>query len=853
MPFNEQAKFLCYHGEILVFQLSRGERADLEMPTDPLVLGVKRMMFDRETSTFLLISTVFLNINEKDSHLKILCCNCVSDLRTRINLPCVLIQCRKYNSEAFKYCILLLHNLNRVERLLSFELNHALDENTKIFDGPIVFWQYLNQFFYISSAIGKVTTISLMLSSIEWIGEIENFGLGFLGLAEPSEDKCTQKLSESDYEFSNSSLCAYALKSQEMLSNGYLIPLAYSTMVTHVHVWAAEMVDHQLRTSLIALTRKNQLILFQNGIPVRACQLPFPGPRSVQILDAGKRNRFFIVSFPSKACAVSEKKFKVVAKWEQLSLVLVNDFAGVGTEQVLVVFEDSLDADQLTSFTVTDFVKIWYSTKPLDCCEDPLAEEEHENYYLVLPALEGQLDNSFIFLNKIQQHISFKDKFIAKSWKALLNAVYGKGDSLPSDEEVKLDQDGLVPFCDEGEDSVPTPEENLPDNFPEPEHIVEQTWCHVLDDDLVVGAKVTSLKESNEMTLSLIMNQGNRSSFHLMKCHSQVISLSMNSFPEAYLMSKEAGPDSERMQLVSSSVEAESSFCGQSSKAESTRIITAVTSLSPLLVFNQLCCTVLLNISDRDNPKATVHDYIVCGNLDFNLQDLFSKNHLLAFPKKESVEHTEDLFSLLGVLPKYPFCVTSPTHAPNFMKVWLLKHMKCERIQECTEIYLYKKLRNCGALFSWEQRTASEGILTIYCRSQGVLFQCLDHLIKVLPEICSFKYLKVENEDFLVDHLSSTLEAELVTFCSVSTSAFEYVRGGYNCRIRRTDNRAMTFLGRRAKIRQSKRKVQRERILKHLNMTVNGSSYAEMTLALAEIQLKSDLIVKTLANFVIAF
>lgn len=51
----------------------------------------------------------------------------------------------------------------------------------------------------------------------------------------------------------------------------------------------------------------------------------------------------------------------MVAKWEQLSLVLVNDFAGVGTEQVLVVFEDCLDADQLTSFTVTDFVKIWYS------------------------------------------------------------------------------------------------------------------------------------------------------------------------------------------------------------------------------------------------------------------------------------------------------------------------------------------------------------------------------------------------------------------------------------------------------------------------------------------------------------
>ncbi|XP_028617845.1 Fanconi anemia group B protein [Grammomys surdaster] len=849
MPFNEQAKFLCYNGEILVFQLSGGEFADLEMPTDPSVLCVKRMLFDRETSTFLLISTVFLNLSEKDSHLKILCCYCVSDFRTRVHLPCILIQCRKYNSKAFKYCILFLHSLNKLEKLLSFELNHALDENTKIFDGPIVFWKELNQFFYISSEIGKVTNISVKLSSIEWIGEIENFGIGFLGLAEPSEDKCTHKLSESDYEFSNSNLCAYALKSQEMLSNSYLIPLAYSSVVSHVHVCAAELVDSQLRMSLIALTRKNQLILFQNGIPVRACQLPFLDPHSVQILDAGKRNRFFIVSFPSKACAVSEKKFKVVAKWEQLRLVLVNDFAGVGTEQVLVVFEDSLDADQLTSFTITDFVKIWYSTKPLDCYEDPLAEEEHENYYLVLPALEGQLDNSFIFLNKFQQHISLKDKFIAKSWKALLNSVYGNVDSMPSDEE-KLEQGGLVPFCDEEENSVPTPEENLPGNCPEPEHIVEQTWCRVLDDDLVVGAKVTSLKPSNEMTLSLIMDQGNRSSFHLVKCQSQVISLSMNSSPEAYLMPKETGPEIKRMKLTSGIKEEKSSFCGQSSKAESTHIITATTSLSPLLVFNKLCCTVLLNISDRDNHKSTVYDYIVCGNLDFNLQDLFSKNHLLAFPKKQSIEHMEDLFSLLGVLPKYPFCVTSPTHAPNFMKVWLLKHMKCERIQECTEICLYKKLRNCGALFSWEQRTAFEGILTIYCRSQGVLFQCLDHLIKGLPEICSFKYLKFENEDFLVDHLSSTLEAELVTFCSVSTSAFEYVRGGcvYNSRTRKTDNRATTFSGRRAKIRQYKRKVQREKILKHLNRTVNGSSYAEMTLALAEIQLKSDLIVKILAD-----
>ncbi|XP_037055328.1 Fanconi anemia group B protein isoform X2 [Peromyscus leucopus] len=800
MPFNEQAKFLCYNGEILVFHLSKG---DCEVPTDTSVLYVKRMVFDRETETFILISTGFLNIKEKASHMKILCCKCVSDFRTRVNLPCILIQYTQYSSRAFKYYILFLHNPNKFEKHLSFKLHHALDDSLQIFDGPIVFWQYLDKFFYISSEIGKVTNISVKLSSIEWVGEIENFGVVFLGLAEPPEAECTHKLSESDYEFSNSNLCAYVLKSQEILSNRYLIPLAYSSVVTHVHVCAAEIVNNQLRMSLIALTKKNQLILFQNGIPVRVCQLPFLDPCSVQILDSGKRNRFFIVSFNSKACAVSEKKFKVVAKWEQLSLVLINDFVGVGTEQVLVIFEDAQNTDQLTSFAITDFVRISYSTKPLDCSEDSSTEKEHENYCLVLPGLEAQLEDS------------------------------------------------LVPFCDEDENSVHIPEEKSSETFQEPEHIVEQTWCRVLDDDLVVGMKVTSSKLSpNEMTLSLIMDQGNRSSFQLMKCQSQVTRLSMSSHPEEYLMPVETGAKRKRIKLTSGSKEEENSLCEQSSQTEPTYIITAVTPLSPLLVFNKLCCTLVLNISDRDSDKNTVHDYIVCDNLDFNLQDLFSMNHLLAFPMKQSLEHMEDLFSLLAVLHKYSFLVTSPAHAPNLMKMWLLKHMKCEIINDFTEIYLYKKLRSCGALFSWKPRTTFEGILTVYCRNQGVLFQCLDYLFKVLPEKCFFKYLTLGTEDDLMNHLSSTLEQELVTFCSLSTSAFEYVRDGlvHQYNTSKTSNSATSASEEKAKIHLHKQEVQRERLIQDLNLKVNGASYAEMTLALAETQLKSDLIAEKLAN-----
>lgn len=48
------------------------------------------------------------------------------------------------------------------------------------------------------------------------------------------------------------------------------------------------------------------------------------------------------------------------------------------------------------------------------------------------------LQASFVFLNKLQKHISFKDKFIANSWKILLDSIYGNIDITSNDEAVKL-------------------------------------------------------------------------------------------------------------------------------------------------------------------------------------------------------------------------------------------------------------------------------------------------------------------------------------------------------------------------------------------------------------------------------
>ncbi|VTJ81892.1 Hypothetical predicted protein [Marmota monax] len=767
MSSKEQERLLCYNGEVLVFQLSQGNFAD-KGPAKPSTLHVKRMGFDRETRTFVLKSTGFFSMRKEYSHLKILCCNCVSDFKTGINLPYILIRSNKNN--IFKYFLLCLHSNNRFEKHLTFKLSHELKDSISVLNGPLILWQYVKTLYCISSHTRKVISVSVNFSSIEWAGEIGNLGIVLLGLTEcdSSEEECNQKPSESDFAIQNTKFCVYSLENQEVLSDTYIIPPAYSSVVTCVHVCTAEIVNNQFRMSLIALTLKNQLISFKNGTPERLCQLPFEDPCAVQLLDSGEGNLFFIVSFRSNdACAVWKKNFQV----------------GMASVQ------------------------------------------------------------------ELQQHLLLKERIISKSWRALINLVQGKDDNTSSAEEGYL-----VPFCGDEENCVHTSDEKLSDNFQDPEQLVEKLWYRVMDDSLIVGVKTSSLKLSlNEVTLSLIMEQACNSSFRLIKCENRVIKLSPDSFRAPHLMPQdEIGSEAKRIKLASDSKEEERFACEQSSMKTYVQLFTAITSLSPLLAFNKFCCIVLLHIRERENGSCPKDHYIPCGRLFLSLEDLSSGKYLMTFPKKKPIEDMEDLFALLTTLHKSCIQVISPAYSLNSMKMWLLDCMKCEVIKEFPEMCFCKRPRSLyGTLLSWKQRTPFEGTLTVYSRNQTVLFQCLRNFIRVLPINCSFKNLKLENEDFLVDHLALTLEKELVTLGSLSSSALAKVESNFvqMCEANTGKSSVMaTSTDRKEKIRLCREEVQREKKMLERNLKVSGVLYREMTLKLVEIQLQSDLTAQKLTS-----
>lgn len=260
----------------------------------------------------------------------------------------------------------------------------------------------------------------------------------------------------------------------------------------------------------------------------------------------------------------------------------------------------------------------------------------------------------------------------------------------------------------------------------------------------------------NQATLSLLMDEPHSSSFRLIKCQNRVI-MSRDSFSAPCSVPYEKGSETKRIKLTvdSEEEEEESSVCGQSSEKECVQIVTAVTSLSPLLAFRQVCCIALLHIRERKSGTSSEHRFFPCGRLFISLEDLSSGKYLVTFPKKpignfcwyfwiiyqiESehfknsflfdnrfewkslwhvflVEQMEDLLALLATLQKTCFQIKSARYALTSVKRWLLEHLKCEVIKKFPEICFCKGLENLhGTLFHWQQRTPFEGILIIYSR-----------------------------------------------------------------------------------------------------------------------------------------
>ncbi|NXG24786.1 FANCB protein, partial [Grallaria varia] len=860
MLLGEEEQFLSYNGEVLVFQLSKPKH--VEGAADKTMnLWVRRMAFNRETKLFVQKSSGALSMRASHSKIEMICCNCTTDSRTGVILPCILMKNKKRNN--IKYLLLLLHSSNQFEESFHFKLDYELKEDIRLFAGPSVLWRHANKLFYISSNTCVVQSAPFQLFSVVWTGEIAGEGTVVLGIRTAClpESEDTDEFSISDRAIWGSELFGYAIQTQKMLTGTCFMPHAYSRVVSSVYVCKNERLKKQLQISLVAITHKNQLIWFQNGLPKGVCELPFKKPCSVKTAVTRSNDLLFIVTFASGNSCVVQKRdsLQVTSKWQKVKSVLVDDFIGSGSEQLLVLFKDDSNTEVLSAFKITDLEEIDYASDINYKRDVPAAEGLQENGLLTVKALETRLQAGFTSVRELQQHLELKKKVILESCRALINLVEERTHILPKAKEVNA-EGGLVSLWDDVENPPHSlsKETSLAPKVPEP--FTEKLWQRVVGDNLVVGVKLTeSFSLSlNDVSLSLVMDQDFPSISPIIKCQSKIIKLN-KAISALAVSSCQIEPPPKKMKLdLHSKNDLKVEFPKRPSGVQQggAKTVIAVTSLSPLLAFHRVCCVVLLHAKKKKHGNDGLQESkmitVLCGKILLSLEDISNGRFSVKMLKDDSycTGAMEDILAVLAASVRFSFQIMSSDCTLTPVNSWLLGEMECTPFQECHDnIFCHKAGNVYGTVFNWSLKNPFEGVLTIFCRNLTVLFQCLHSLTRVLPPSCDVKLLRSGRKSVLTEELALALEKEMLTsktsFFSKESKAENSLTWGNEAGKKICNAPLVSLLDTVEGVQQFRKKFQneREQSVLSMNQTMNGALYQKIALKIAEAQLSSDMIV----------
>ncbi|XP_068036121.1 Fanconi anemia group B protein isoform X2 [Anomalospiza imberbis] len=723
MFLSEQDQFLSYNGEVLVFQLTKPEHAE-EADDKAMNLCVRRMAFNRDTKLFVQKSSGVFSMGASHSKIEMICCSCTTDSRTGIILPCILMKKKKRSS--VKYFLLLLHSSNQFEPSLYFKLDYELKEDIRLFAGPSLLWTHANKLFYISSNTCVVRSAPVHLSSVVWTGEIVGEGTVILGIRAAClpETEDSDGFSVSDRAIWGSEFFGYAIQSQKFLTGTCFMPHAYSRVVSSVYVCRSERLRKQLRISLVAITHKNQLIWFQNGTPKGVCELPYEKPCSVKPALTSSSDLLFAVSFASgNSCVIQRRdSLQVASKWQKVKCVLVDDFIGSGSEQLLLLFKDDSNTDVLSTFKITDLGEVNYASDINYKHDVPAAEGLQENGLLTVRALETRLQAGWTSVRELQQHLGLQKRVILESCRALIDLVEERTHILPNSKK-----EGLVSLWDDVENPPDSLSKETSSASEVPEHFTEELWQRVVGDSLVVGVKLTEsfCLSLTDVSLSLVMDQDFSSISPIIKCQSKIIKLN-KAFSAMAVSSSQIEPPSKKMKLdLHSKNDRKKEFPKRSSRIQldGAKTVTAVTSLSPLLAFHRVCCIVLLHARKQNNQNDSLQQSkkitVLCGKILLSLEDISNGRYSIKMLRDNSycTGSMEDILAVLAVSVRFSFQIVSCDCTLAPVSSWLLGEMECTPFKECQDnIFCHKAGNVHGTIFNWALKNPFEGVLTIFCR-----------------------------------------------------------------------------------------------------------------------------------------
>ncbi|KAM4795640.1 Fanconi anemia group B protein [Rhinophrynus dorsalis] len=850
---EESERILAYNGDVLTFKLLQAK--GVSGVTDKTTLLFCRRQLETDSGKFVEHFRGEYSFPASKSGLEIVCVCTAADCRTGIILPCILLRTRKKKkSGTSKFNLLLLHNSSEVECLLKFTLDLETVHDLQICDGPTILWRHKEKLHYVSQLSSEAATAPVNFTSIHWAGMVKGQELIVLGIINNSFKDITSKFNL-DQTLHCTEFLVYSIEKQKPEPGTCFLPHPYSSVLCCLQVCMVQNLNGKYETSVVAASHK-QLICFHNGVPKEVCQLPFENPCKLQ-LSCTRQGDLFIVSFASgDVCAIWKDSLKIAATWQQVQTILVDDFVGTGSDQILLLLkDDSFKSSDLQSFKLTDCCGIHYPVEPCNTTECSSAEEGfQENRFVTIQALEARLQAGLLSLQELQHNLQVKERVFRSSCEALVEMAQGNTLSVhPAEKE------GLVSLWDDMEDSTCPSDLEMSPSSPA-ECFVEKLWQRIVDNFLVMGLKLTDsayLSLSN-IGLSLIMDQEIALMSQVTKCQTNVLKLTLNSslVSNADCQTETVAKKQKLECLIKDSISGD--CLGRPFQNELEHTVTAVTELSPLLALNNTSCVLLLHARRKNQPDCLLKNerlIVPCGRISLSLEDILKEKHTVnVFEHCQGGGSLEDIFAVLSAFLKCSFHISSSDCTLISVKVWLMGQMQGEPFKQIPEIVCSLRPGSLrGTLFIWNPKTPCEGILTVFYRNHASLLQCLYSLKCVLPPRCVVSIIRQGGNDCLTESLAQSLEEELLALrTSVSSAASQAERElTLRCKTNKKTSNTIDSLSDTKEMVQKYRdelQIEQNQSLLGTPLTTNSNLYRQNIMEIAQIQMNSDRIAGKLAK-----
>ncbi|XP_075053093.1 Fanconi anemia group B protein [Mixophyes fleayi] len=844
-------RVLSYDGEIITFQLLQTKSgSDI---AEKSALSFSRKTFHTDTGQFIETSSGQYIIPSSKSTFQFVSVRCVADSRTGLCLPCILLRTSKRKSS--RLILLLLHGSHEVEPYFKFKVEAETIEDLQITDGPTVLWKQNEKLFYVSSVTSEVLTAPIDISAILWTGTVEEDTCVLCITTIRLDAEHLTSTSVSNRTFQGREFVLYCIENKKTMSGSCLVPHTYASVLRCLDVCMMQNVNGRYETSALGASNK-QLIWFQNGVPKHVFQLPFENLSRLQVAYTSRAEMLCVLSFASgDACAVWKDGWKTAATWQQVENILVDDFVGRGSDQMLLLFkDDQSNPTDHQAFRLTDCGDIDY---PAVRTGDKIIENQfQENHFRMIQTLEARLQTSLLSLEELQSHLQVQDRVLKSSCDSLIDMSLGVETSVHS-----ANKECLVSLLDDVEDChYPSTTQKCEDS----ECFVENIWQRVIDDFLVVGVK---LKDSvdislSDIGLSLIMDQEIALPSQVTKCQTNVLKLAISSSLDLSTVCPRE-PVAKKQRLDYHSKDNLSGNCSQSPcpppyQNDLEHTVTVVTALSPLLALSNTSCALLLHARRKNQPDCLHRGEkltVPCGRLSLRLEDVLKGKHTVnVFENCQGSRSLEDIFAILSVLQRCLLHIVSPDCTLTSMRPWLVGQMQAEPLKYIPEIMVCTRPGYlCGTLFIWNPKTPCDGTLTVFYRNNAAILQCLYSLKSVLPPTCEVNVMRPGSRNSLTTDLAQSLEEELLALRSLVSAAASEVENNLTLRCEtgnKITNTMESSCDTKDHVQNYRESLEMEQMQINLgaHLTTSSELYRHNVLNIAQMQINSDTLACRMAN-----